>query len=252
MSESSIVAARRVVMDSMAALRALELTGDADSRIDGLKCHRDLRRRCEYVSLALVAELDRDGEFTDRGMRSMHAVSDLLGVSQRDGRRMVAVASGVFPTRSLAGEVLEPRLPATAMALGAFEIDLAHAEVIESVLASDAARRLTVEQWVAAEVLFADWARLYSPEVLARKARDQVELWDQDGAPPGGGWSAGQRAAFGQVASRCRWAGQGPVGLGDVRGGGPGDRSTAQTGSGRGQVSRTAAGGGVRRSYRPR
>jgi Domain of unknown function (DUF222) len=186
MSESSVVAARRVVMDSMAALRALELTGDADSRIDGLKYHRDLRRQCECASLALVAGLDRDGEFLERGMRSMDAVSDLLGVSQRDGRRMVAVASSVFPTRSLVGEVLEPRLPqATAMALGAFEIDLAHAEVIEQVLNTDAARRITVGQWVAAEVLFADWARRYSPERLARKARDELDLLDQDGAPPG-------------------------------------------------------------------
>jgi hypothetical protein len=172
MLEGSIVVARRVVVDSMAALRALEGSGGADCRIEGLKSYWVLRRQCEYDLLVLVAGLDRDGEFLERGMRSRDAVSDLLGVSQRDGgRRLVAVASGVFPTRSLVGEVLEPRLPATAMALGAFEIDLAHAEVIEQVLASDAARRLTVERWVAAEVLFADWARLYSPEVLARKAR---------------------------------------------------------------------------------
>jgi hypothetical protein len=85
----------------------------------------------------------------------------------------------------LVGEVLEPKLPATATALGAFEIDLAHAEVIESVLATDAARRISVEQWVAAEVLFADWARQYSPEQLAREARVHLDMLDQDGAPPG-------------------------------------------------------------------
>jgi 5-methylcytosine-specific restriction protein A len=71
------------------------------------------------------------------------------------------------------------------MALGAFEIDLAHAEVIESVLTTDAARRISVEQWVAAEVLFADWARQYSPELLARKAREELDMLDQDGARPG-------------------------------------------------------------------
>jgi 5-methylcytosine-specific restriction protein A len=185
MSEGSVVAARRVVMDSMAALRALERTGDAECRIDGLKSYQVLRRQCEYDSLMLVAGLDRDGEFLERGMHSANAVSDLLGLSQRDGRRMVAVASSVFPTRSLVGEVLEPKLPATAMALGALEIDLAHAEVIESVLATDVARRITVEQWVAAEVLFADWARQYSPELLARKAREELDMLDQDGAPPG-------------------------------------------------------------------
>ncbi|MDT7679144.1 MAG: hypothetical protein QOD82_7046, partial [Pseudonocardiales bacterium] len=98
---------------------------------------------------------------------------------------MVAVAASVFATRSLVGEVLEPKLSATAMALGAFEIDLAHAEVIENVLNTDAARRITVEQWVAAEVLFADWARQYSPERLAREAREELDMLDQDGAPPG-------------------------------------------------------------------
>jgi hypothetical protein len=185
MSESSIVAARRVVMDSMAALRALELSGGSECRIDGVKSYWVLRRQCEYDLLVLVAGLDRDGEFLERGMHSLNAVSDLLGVSQRDGRRMVAVASSVFPTRSLVGEVLEPKLPATAMALGAFEIDLAHAEVIENVLATDAARRISVEQWVAAEVLFADWARRYNPEQLAREARNHLDLLDQDGAPPG-------------------------------------------------------------------
>jgi len=43
---------------------------------------------------------------------------------------MVAVAASVFPT-SLAGVPLEPRLPATATVLGGWEIDRAHAEVIE-------------------------------------------------------------------------------------------------------------------------
>jgi Domain of unknown function (DUF222) len=177
MSESSIVAARRVVIDSMAALRALELAGDVDTRIDGVRSYWVLRRQCEYDLLGLVAGLDRDGEFLERGMHSANAVADLLGLSGRDGRRMVAVASGVFPTRSLVGEVLEPKLSATAMALGAFEIDLAHAEVIESVLASDAARRINVEQWVAAEVLFADWARQYSPEQLARHRVVSARTW---------------------------------------------------------------------------
>ena len=100
MSESSVVAARRVVMDSMAALRALERTGDAECRIDGLKSYQVLRRQCEYDSLMLVAGLDREGAFAERGMHSANAVTDLLGLSQRDGRRMVAVASSVFPTRS--------------------------------------------------------------------------------------------------------------------------------------------------------
>jgi Domain of unknown function (DUF222) len=172
-------------MNSMAALRALERFSDADCRIDGLKARRMIRRQCDHDSLELVAGLDQDGEFADRGVRACDAVCDLLGLSRRDARRLVAVASSVFPTRSLLGEVFEPRLPATGMALGALEIDLAHAELIEPALATDAAGRITMEQWVAAEVLFADWARQCTPELLARYAREHLEMLDQDGAPPG-------------------------------------------------------------------
>jgi len=169
----------------MAALRALEFAGDAESRIDGLKARLLVRRQCDYDSLELIAGLDQDGEFADRGVRAADAVCDLLNLSRRDAQRMVAVASGVFPARTLLGEVLEPRLPATAMALGALEIDLAHAEVIESVLATDAAGRITVQQWAAAEVLFADWARQVNPRQLARHAHDHLDMLDQDGAPLG-------------------------------------------------------------------
>jgi 5-methylcytosine-specific restriction protein A len=144
-----------------------------------------VRRQCDFDSLELIAGLDQDGEFAGRGVRAADAVCDLLGVGRRDAGRMVAVALSVFPTRTLLGEVLEPRLPATAMALGALEIDLAHAEVIESVLNTDAAGRISVQQWVAAEVLFADWARQVNPRQLARHAHDHLEMLDQDGAPPG-------------------------------------------------------------------
>ena len=172
-------------MVSIAALRALERFGDSEYRIEGLKTRRLIRRQCDYDSLELVAGLDQDGEFADRGARASDAVCDLLGLSRRDARRFVAVASGVFPTRSLLGEVLEPRLPATGMALGALEIDLAHAEVIASALATNEAGRISVEQWVASEVLFADWARRCTPDQLARWAHDHLEMLDQDGSPPG-------------------------------------------------------------------
>jgi 5-methylcytosine-specific restriction protein A len=134
--------------------------------------------------LVLVAGLDREGAFADRGTRTADGVSDLLGLSQRDGRRLVSVAASVFPT-SLAGEPLEPKLPATAMALGAFEIDQAHVEVIDRVLNSDAAGRIDPGDWASLEVQLADLARLHGPESLARQAWGLLDLLDQDGAPPG-------------------------------------------------------------------
>jgi len=45
------------------------------------------------------------------------------------------------------------------------------------VLSTDAAGRITVEQWVAAEVLFADWARQVNPRQLARHAHDHWTCW---------------------------------------------------------------------------
>jgi 5-methylcytosine-specific restriction protein A len=89
----------------------------------------------------------------------------------------------VFPT-SLHGEALEPRLPATATALGGWEIGRAHGEVIERALSTDAAGRLTPEEWSGVEVQLADWARLYRPDQLAHLAADLIERLDQDGPTP--------------------------------------------------------------------
>jgi hypothetical protein len=94
------------------------------------------RHRCTPSPSSTV-----DGEFTDRGIRTAAAVADLLRCTSVEARRLVAAAASVFPT-SLTGEPLEPRLPATATALGGWEIDRAHAEVIERALSSDAAGRL--------------------------------------------------------------------------------------------------------------
>ena len=96
---------------------------------------------------------------------------------------MVAVAESVFPT-SLHGQKLEPVLPATATALGGWEIDQAHAEVIERALRTDAARRLDPDTWAEVEVQLADWARLYRPDELARLARILIDALDQDGPDP--------------------------------------------------------------------
>jgi len=96
---------------------------------------------------------------------------------------MVAVAGSVFPT-SLAGVPLEPRLPATATALGGWEIDRAHAEVIERALSTDAAGRLDPAVWASVEAQLADYARLYRPDELAKFAAQLIECLDQDGPPP--------------------------------------------------------------------
>jgi hypothetical protein len=114
--------------------------------IDKLLFLKSVVRRAEYGALRTIARLDSDGAFVERGMRTATAVADLLRCTSNEARRLVATAGSVFPT-SLAGEPLEPRLPATATALGGWEIDRTHAEVIERLLSSDAAQRLDAETW---------------------------------------------------------------------------------------------------------
>jgi 5-methylcytosine-specific restriction protein A len=183
MSGDLIVEAQEAVFSAMAALRAIARSGDGESKFDGLRFHAMLQRQSAYDSLALLADVDRQGGFAERGVRPADAVADILRCRLAEGRRMVSVARSVFPT-TLDGQPLEPEFPATAAALAGFEIDQAHAEVIERALHSDAARRIPPEQWAGAETQLAELAREYRPDQLAVLAKQLIELLDQDGPAP--------------------------------------------------------------------
>jgi len=122
--------------------------------IDQLLFLRSMNRRADYGSLRIIAQLDSDGEFAERGVRRRRAGGGSVALHPVEARRMVAVAASVFPT-SLAGVPLEPRLPATATVLGGWEIDRAHAEVIERALSTDAAGRLAPKVWTSVEATLA-------------------------------------------------------------------------------------------------
>jgi 5-methylcytosine-specific restriction protein A len=183
MSESRIAIARRAVNAALAELRMASISAGGQDLIDNLTFLQAVVRQAEHDVLHAVARLDSEGEFTERGMRPTPAVADLLRCTPAQSRRIVALAGSIFPT-SLRGEALEPRLPATATALGGWEIGRAHGEVIERALGSDAAGRLSPEVWAGVEVQLADWARLYRPDELARLAAVVIEQLDQDGPPP--------------------------------------------------------------------
>jgi 5-methylcytosine-specific restriction protein A len=167
----------------MDALEAIEDYGDGQSFIDGLPFYQMVVRRAQHRTLRLIARAERHGEFTERGFRPAPAVADIVRCRLAEARRMVAVASSIFPT-TLDGQPLQPELPATAAALASFEIDQAHAEVIERALHSEAARRIPPEQWASAEVQLAEWARQYRPDQLAVLAKQLIEVLDQDGPAP--------------------------------------------------------------------
>jgi len=183
MSESSIATARQAVNTAMAVLRAASSSVTGQELIDQLKFLKTVSRQAEHDVLHTIARLDREGEFAERGVRPAPAVADLLRCRETEARRLVAVAASVFPT-SLHGQPLPPKLPGTAMALGGWEIDQAHAEVIERVLRSDAAGRLDPRLWANVEIQLADLARIYRPDQLAGLARDWIEQLDQDGPAP--------------------------------------------------------------------
>ncbi|HWN36297.1 MAG TPA: DUF222 domain-containing protein, partial [Pseudonocardia sp.] len=133
MSESSIASGDQAVFAALAQSRVASGSASGQELIDRLTFLKSVIRQAEHDMLHTVAQLDGRGEFTDRGIRTASAVADLLRCTSTESRRMVAVAASVFPT-SLTGEPLEPRLPATATALDGWEIDRAHAEVIERAL----------------------------------------------------------------------------------------------------------------------
>ena len=183
MSRSSIAIADQAVFAALAASRAASASASGQVLINRLLFLKQVVRQAEHDALQAIAQLDSDGDFTDRGVRPAAGVADLLRCTRVESRRMVAVAASVFPT-SLAGVPLKPRLPATATALGGWEIDRAHAEVIERALSTDAAGRLDPGVWASVEAQLADYARLYRPDELATFAAQLIEALDQDGPPP--------------------------------------------------------------------
>ena len=183
MSENWIVTEGRAVNAVLAQFRVVARSASDQDLIDKLVFLKSVVRRAEYGVLRTIAQLVSDGVFLERGMRTAPAVADLLRCTRAEARRLVGAAASVVPT-SLAGEALEPRLPATATALGGWEIDRAHAEVIDHLLSSDAARRLDQETWSGVEALLADAARQYRPDELAKVGADLIEHLDQDGPPP--------------------------------------------------------------------
>jgi 5-methylcytosine-specific restriction protein A len=183
MFERPISDFREATTTALAELRAESggLTGQ--DLIDELKFLKSLERQVQYESLRTIARLVNEGEFEKRAVRPAAAVADLLRTTAAEARRLVATATAVLPA-SLLGEQVEPKLPATATALGGYEIDQAHAAVIDRALSTSAAERIGPERWTGVEVQLADWARIYPPDQLAHLARQLIDNLDQDGPAP--------------------------------------------------------------------
>jgi 5-methylcytosine-specific restriction protein A len=178
--------AHQALTDGVAALRAAcDSRADADTRIEALKLCEQLSRQLDQLSVELVAGLERDGVFTDRGYsRPSHAVADLLGWDLGPSTRRVRVAKQVSERVALDGQRLPAVLTDTAAMFAAGETSLRHVEVIADALGSPAAGRLSPQVWAAAEQQLAVRARDYRPRELAAFARDLITTLDQDGPEP--------------------------------------------------------------------
>jgi Domain of unknown function (DUF222)/HNH endonuclease len=183
MSENELLAAQQEVLAAMARLRVAEQQACGQELIDTMTFHRHLQRQSQHDLLRIIGQCDREGEFATRNMYPGPAVADILHCPRREANLLVRLAKRVFPT-TLGGELVAPVLPATAAALGSWTIDHTHVQVIDSALASAAARRLAPQQWTDAERTLAGWAALYTPEQLRDLARGLIEQLDQDGAEP--------------------------------------------------------------------
>jgi 5-methylcytosine-specific restriction protein A len=102
-------------------------------------------------------------------VRAAVAVADLLQIHPRAARRLVALAAAVFPT-TLDGQAVEPKLPATAAALGSGRSTPRTPKSSKQALSTDAAGRIDPPRWAAAKAQLAGWARLCRPDELARMA----------------------------------------------------------------------------------
>lgn len=140
MQDDPVVIATRAVGAAVTQLRDAVVTAGPDARMGALQACEQITRQLEQLSIALIAGLDREGVFADRGYRRPAlAVADLLGCEVSLAGRWVKLAAQITERTALDGQVLPPRLPATAAAFAAGQIGLRHVETIADALGSAAA-----------------------------------------------------------------------------------------------------------------
>lgn len=185
MQDDPVVIATRAVGAAVTQLRDAVVTAGPDARMGALRVCEQTTRQLEQLSIAVLAGLDREGVFAERGYRRpAQAVADLLGCDTAQAGRWVRAAAQVTERVALDGRVLAPRLPATAAAFAAGEIGLRHVETIVEALGSAAAARLAPQVLDGAEQTLAEHAARYAPRELACFARDLIAALDQDGQAP--------------------------------------------------------------------
>ncbi|MBW0122490.1 HNH endonuclease signature motif containing protein [Pseudonocardia oceani] len=170
-------------LDELASVAA---TGSEAELLALVRLCESVARRVDAISTSAIAGLDDQGAFLTRGYRSAARahLCDLMGWDYVEARRRASVAADVHTRTTLDGTPLPARLPSAAAAFGAGEIALRHVDVIGRVLSTDAAGRLSPEQWAGVEAQLATDATRLNPSELQTLGTALVALLDQDGAEP--------------------------------------------------------------------
>ena len=159
-----------VVREALEAARALEAE----------------HRRGYYARLEQVASLERLGAAQDTGdLSTERLIQDMWRIDPCEAGRLRDESADLTPRFSLQGQVLPPRLPATAMVLAAGEIGAGHVVVIRRAMKRlDKVEGLDPDQWRRAEAYLADKATLFPPKKLEALAKALLDKLDPDGAAP--------------------------------------------------------------------
>ncbi|QJY49316.1 DUF222 domain-containing protein [Pseudonocardia broussonetiae] len=174
-----------LLADALDEPASVVATGSETELLSLLALCEGVTRRVDAISTSAIATLDDQGAFLTRGYRSAaRALSDLLSWDYVEARRRAAVAVDVHARTTLDGTPLPARLPSAAAAFAAGEIALRHVEVIGRILSTDAAGRLSPEQWAGVEAQPASDAARLNPSELQTLGTALVALLDQDGAEP--------------------------------------------------------------------
>jgi hypothetical protein len=173
------------VDDVTAALGVAGRPGVGDEELlAALRSQAGLERAVQRAMVDTVAELQRRGTFAERGQRPTTALADLLGLEPFEARLLVLAAEHVVPRVDLQGQVLPPRLPATAAAFTSGAASLRHVQAIAQLLNGPAAERLAAEVRAGAEEEIAAHAGEFTPTELRAFGSRLLDMLDQDGAEP--------------------------------------------------------------------
>jgi Domain of unknown function (DUF222) len=137
-------------------------------------------RRLPVPGHVLINQLAEQADESELGNRLARALADRLHITRGEAARRVAEAADLGERRALTGEVLPPRLTATADAQRAGRIGGAQVQVIRGFL-----QRLPgfvdIETWEKAEAHLAELAAGFRPDQLDKLADRLTDCVNPDG-----------------------------------------------------------------------